>query len=195
LAACIALAAAHPLGVGDAQYRLGKQAGEVDTVPFGAFRRSLFDQLGGFNEELLANEDYEFNTRIRQNGGVVWLDPSIRTVYYARPNLGALAKQYFRYGYWKFKMLRRYPDTLRWRQALPPLFTASLVFLGLLSVLLNQALYLLGIEVFLYLLILLVFGALIARKHHRIGCIIGFPAAITTMHLCWGAGFLWSMIK
>jgi len=195
LAACIALAAAHPLGVGDAHYRLGKQAGAVDTVPFGAFRRSLFDQLGGFNEELLANEDYEFNTRIRQNGGVVWLDPSIRTVYYARPNLGALAKQYFRYGYWKFKMLRRYPKTLRWRQALPPLFVASLVFLGILSIFFHQALCLLGIELLLYLLILLVFGALIARKHHRIGCIIGFPAAITTMHLCWGAGFLWSMIK
>ena len=195
LAACIALAAAHPLGVGDAHYRLGKQAGAVDTVPFGAFRRSLFDQLAGFNEELLTNEDYEFNTRIRQGGGVVWLDPSIRTVYLARPDLGALAKQYFRYGYWKFKMLRRYPNTLRWRQALPPLFVTSLIFMTLLSIFFHQALYLLGIELLVYLLILLIFGAFIAQKHHRISCIIGFPAAITTMHLCWGAGFLASMIK
>jgi succinoglycan biosynthesis protein ExoA len=195
LAACIALAAAHPLGVGDAYYRLGKQAGAVDTVPFGAFRRSLFDQLGGFDEKLLTNEDYEFNTRIRQSGGVVWLDPSIRTIYLARPDLGALAKQYFRYGYWKYKMLRGYPNTLRWRQALPPLFVTSLIFLAVLSIFFHQALCLLGIELLLYLLILLVFGALIARKHHRISCIIGFPAAITTMHLCWGAGFLVSMIK
>jgi succinoglycan biosynthesis protein ExoA len=195
LAACIALAAAHPLGVGDAYYRLGRQPGPVDTVPFGAFKRSLFDQLGGLNEELLANEDYEFNTRIRQGGGVVWLDPSIRTVYLARPNLGALARQYFRYGYWKWKMLRRFPNTLRWRQALPPLFVASLIGLAGLSIFIPQVLYLLGCELLLYLIILLVFGAIIARKHHRIGCIIGFPAAIASMHLCWGAGFLWSMIK
>ncbi len=92
-------------------------------------------------------------------------------------------------------MLRGYPNTLRWRQALPPLFVTSLIFLAVLSIFFPQALYLLGIELLLYLLILLVFGALIARKHHRISCIIGFPAAIATMHICWGAGFLASMIK
>jgi succinoglycan biosynthesis protein ExoA len=195
LATCIALAAAHPLGVGDAQYRLGKQAGSVDTVPFGAFRRSLFDELGGLNEELLTNEDYEFNTRIRQAGGVIWLDPSIRCIYLARPNLDALAKQYFRYGYWKLKMLRKYPSTVRWRQALPPLFVASLISLAVLSIFIHQLIYLLGLELLLYLLILFFSGAIIARKHHQIGCIIGFPAAIATMHACWGTGFLWSMIK
>jgi cellulose synthase/poly-beta-1,6-N-acetylglucosamine synthase-like glycosyltransferase len=195
LAACIAIAAAHPLGVGDAHYRLGKQAGAVDTVPFGAFRRSLFDQLGGFNEDLLTNEDYEFNTRIRQSGGVVWLDPSIRTVYLARANLKELAHQYFRYGYWKMKMLRKYPKTIRWRQALPPLFVVSLIILGIISIFAPKVLFLLGFEILLYLLILLVFGAIIARTHHRIGCIIGFPAAIATMHICWGTGFLWSIIN
>jgi succinoglycan biosynthesis protein ExoA len=195
LAACIAMAAAHPLGVGDAQYRLGKQGGAVDTVPFGAFKRSLFNQLEGFNEELLTNEDYEFNTRIRQNGGVVWLDPSIRTVYMARSNLGELARQYFRYGYWKLKMLRRFPGTLRWRQALPPLFVGSLLVLGITSFFIPPILYLLALEVVLYLAILVVSGAIIALKVHRIGCIIGFPAAIATMHICWGAGFLWSLVK
>jgi succinoglycan biosynthesis protein ExoA len=195
LAGCIALAAAHPLGVGDAHYRLGKKAGAVDTVPFGAFRRNLFDRLGGFNEELRTNEDYEFNTRIRQIGGVVWLDPSIRTVYLARPNLSELASQYFRYGYWKLKMLRRFPNTLRWRQALPPLFVGSLFILAIISIFIPQVLYLLGSELFIYLAILVAFGALIAQKHHQIGCIIGFPAAIATMHLSWGAGFIWSLIK
>ena len=99
----------------------------MDTVPFGAFRRSLIDKIGLFDETLLTNEDYEFNTRIRQSGGRVWLDPEIVTVYYARSTLRDLARQYWRYGYWKFRMLRRYPDTLRWRQALPPLFVASLI--------------------------------------------------------------------
>ena len=135
-ASSIAAAAAHPLGVGDALYRHATQAQIVDTVPFGAFRRELIERIGLFDESLLANEDYEFNARIRQNGGTVWLNPAIRSIYFARPTFGALARQYFNYGFWKWQMLRRYPETLRWRQASPPLFVLSIIglfFLGFFS--------------------------------------------------------------
>ena len=108
IARSIAAAAAHPFGVGDALYRFTNRAGAVDTVPFGAFRRSLVEQVGHFDESLLTNEDYEFNTRIRQQGGTVWLDPAIRSVYFARPKLSALARQYWRYGYWKLRI--RWPN-------------------------------------------------------------------------------------
>ncbi len=131
MARSIAAAAAHPIGVGDALYRYTTQAGTVDTVPFGAFRRDLIERIGAFDEKLLTNEDYEFNTRVRQGGGTVWLNPAIRSVYYARPGLAELIRQYWRYGFWKFQMLRRYPATLRWRQALPPVFVLSLVLLAL----------------------------------------------------------------
>ncbi len=80
----IAKAASHPLGVGDAMYRLRAAEGPVDTVPFGAFRRALFGKMGGFDESLLTNEDYEFNTRVRQRGELIWLDPEIRSIYIAR---------------------------------------------------------------------------------------------------------------
>jgi len=89
----IALAAAHPLGVGDAHYRFTERAQAVDTVPFGAFYRGLIDAIGPFDETLLTNEDYEFNVRIRQSGRRVWLDPQIRSTYFARGSLGALARQ------------------------------------------------------------------------------------------------------
>jgi succinoglycan biosynthesis protein ExoA len=137
MARSIAAAASHPIGVGDARYRYSDQAAFVDTVPFGAFKRSTLDQVGMFDETLLTNEDYEFNTRIRQAGGKIWFDPQIRSVYFARENLGALARQYWRYGYWKVQMLRRYPRTIRWRQALPPLFVAALILLTLLSLFLG----------------------------------------------------------
>ncbi len=127
VAQSIAVAASHPLGVGDALYRHTATAAQVDTVPFGAFKRELLALVGFFDESLLTNEDYEFNARIRKSGGKVWLDPSIRSVYFARPTLANLAKQYTRYGFWKWRMLRRYPETLRWRQGLPPLFVLSLV--------------------------------------------------------------------
>jgi succinoglycan biosynthesis protein ExoA len=194
MAESVAVAAAHPLGVGDAGYRIGAQASVVDTVPFGAFHRSLIDKIGLFDESLSSNEDYEFNARIRQTGGRVWLDPEIVTVYYARSTLRELARQYWRYGYWKFRMLRRYPDTLRWRQGLPPLFVASLIGLILLAWW-WPAWWLLALELALYVTVLFLAGLLSALRHRKIYLIIGLPLSIATMHLAWGAGFLWSMVK
>lgn len=194
LAQSIALAAAHPLGVGDALYRYTSRAGLVDTVPFGAFRRATVEKIGGFDENLLTNEDYEFNTRLRQSGGRIWLDPSIRSVYFARPTLKALAQQYFRYGYWKQRMLRRYPTTLRWRQALPPLFVLSLISLALVSIWFTPARWLLGAELLIYLAALVAGTAALAVKMKDARLILGIPAAMFTMHVSWGIGFLWSMI-
>jgi succinoglycan biosynthesis protein ExoA len=193
MAESIAAAAAHPLGVGDAGYRIGAQASVVDTVPFGAFRRSLIDKIGLFDETLLSNEDYEFNTRIHQSGGRVWLDPEIVTVYYARFTLRELARQYWRYGYWKFRMLCRYPGTLRWRQALPPLFVASLLGLTLL-VWWPLAGWLLSLELAIYGTVLLLASLLSALRQRKIYLFIGLPLSIATMHLAWGSGFLWSFI-
>ncbi|MDR3572951.1 MAG: glycosyltransferase family 2 protein [Anaerolineaceae bacterium] len=194
IAKAIAKAASHPVGVGDALYRYATQASLVDTVPFGAFHRDTFLRLGNFDESLLTNEDYEFNTRLRLQGGKIWLDPQIRSVYFSRPNLAALAHQYWRYGYWKWRMLRRYPSTLRWRQALPPLFTASLIGLGLLSPWMGLARIGLGIEILLYLLVLLIGSFQVTVEQKDFKLLIGVPLAVATMHIFWGAGFLWSLI-
>ncbi len=191
----IALAAVNPMGVGDALYRHATAATESDTVAFGAFRRSLVEKTGKFDETLLVNEDYEFNTRIRFGGGKIWIDPAIRAVYFSRPDLGSLAKQYFSYGFWKFKMLRRYPGSIRWRQALPPIFVFGLLMLLLLSVFLNLARITLAAVCLLYLTILIAGAVKPAIKTHQPTAIVGIPMAIATMHVSWGAGFLWSMVK
>ncbi len=194
MAQSIAAAAAHPLGAGDARYRsAGAQAAEVDTVPFGAFRRSLVDKIGLIDETLLSNEDYEFNVRIRQAGGRIWLDPGIVSVYYARSTLGDLVRQYWRYGYWKFRMLYRYPVTLRWRQALPPLFVASLIGLAALAWQ-PPAGWLLALDLALYVGALLLAGAHAAIRQQKPFLLIGLPLAIVTMHMAWGGSFLWSML-
>jgi len=195
IAKSISLAAAHPLGVGDAMYRLNAKAGAVDTVPFGSFRRSLIDKIGVFDETLLSNEDYEFNTRLRELGGTVWLDPSIRSVYFSRSTLGKLANQYWRYGFWKFKMLKRYPHTLRWRQAIPPLFVLSLFILIVLSLFVGFARYILAAQLFVYFLALGLAGLRIAIKKNTGLLLLGLPLAISIMHISWGAGFLWSGIS
>jgi glycosyltransferase involved in cell wall biosynthesis len=194
IARSIAVAAAHPLGVGDAGYRTGTTAGPVDTIPFGAFHRSLIERIGGFDESLLINEDYEFNTRIRKSGGVVWLDPEIRVMYQSRRTLRELAIQYWNYGFWKLRMLLRYPETIRWRQ-LAGFFVLSWLMLGLLSVWFPLARWLLLIEAVVYGAALLVAGIKAALEKKEYQLLVGLPLAIATMHFSWGSGFLWSLIQ
>jgi len=194
IARSIAVAAAHPLGVGDALYRHTKHAAEVDTVPFGSFRRSLIDKIGYFDESLLTNEDYEFNARIRKAGGKIWLDPAIRSIYFARASLLELARQYWRYGFWKWRMLRRYPTTLRWRQALPPIFVLSLIVLILLSIFIPFGRYMLISELLLYFFSMILAGLLTAYRQQKPYLLFGLPLAIPVMHITWGGGFLWSIL-
>jgi glycosyltransferase involved in cell wall biosynthesis len=195
IAEAISFAAAHPLGVGDAMYRLDAKEGEVDTVPFGSFRRELIGRVGAFDESLLANEDYEFNARVREAGGTVWLDPSIRSIYFSRSTLASLVAQYWRYGFWKFRMLKRYPRTLRWRQALPPLFVSSLAVFVVLSLWFAPARYLLAAQILAYLAVLGFAAVKLAFQKGRTHLVWGLPLAVSTMHLAWGAGFLWSGIS
>ncbi|HNX85924.1 MAG TPA: glycosyltransferase family 2 protein [Bacteroidales bacterium] len=124
----IAVALSSVFGVGDASFRL-KPAGScpVDTVPFGCFRRSLFDRIGYFDEELLRNQDDEFNARILQNGGAIYLIPDIAITYFARPDLKSLSRMYYQYGYFKplVNLKLKKPATIR--QFIPPLFVLFLL--------------------------------------------------------------------
>ncbi|OQY80825.1 MAG: hypothetical protein B6D40_12175 [Anaerolineae bacterium UTCFX3] len=175
VAAGIAAAAAHPLGAGDAAYRLKPEAGAVDTVPFGAYRKSLVEAIGAFDESLLSNEDYEFNVRVRRAGKTVWLDPRIRSVYFARS-------------------VFRYPETLRWRQFIPPVFVASVVLLLALSFW-PPARALLALELLVYIFILFAAGIQQAVKRKQPALALGFPLAIMTIHFSWGGALLWSLIS
>jgi glycosyltransferase involved in cell wall biosynthesis len=190
----IAAAAAHPLGAGDARYRVGGVEGPVDTVPFGAYRREWLERVGHFNEDLLSNEDYEFNFRLRALGGLVWFNPAIRCVYYTRSSLSELTRQYVRYGFWKARMIRRYVRSIQWRQVGPPLFAGSTLFLLGASVVWRWARTLLALEWAGYGLLLGSVGLVQAIRKRDFGMVLGFPLAIATMHLSWGLGFLVGVI-
>lgn len=194
IAGSIAAAVAHPLGVGDALYRHARRPAFVDTFAFGGFKRALLDKVGYYDESLGSNEDYEFNARIRSSGARIWLDPAIRSSYYSRATLGQLARQYRRYGYWKWRMLRHHPRTLRWRQALPPLFLLALIALAVGSIFGPGARIALAICVLVYLLVLLGGGTAKAIKEKKAYLALGMPLAIAVMHLSWASAFLWSMI-
>jgi succinoglycan biosynthesis protein ExoA len=194
MARSIAIAAAHPLGAGDARYRYGGAAGETDTVPFGAFQKTWLDRIGRFDETLITNEDYEYNYRIRNAGGKIWYDPSIRSIYFARGDLHSLASQYLRYGFWKAVMIKRNPASLRWRQALPVLFVLGVITLGILSIWFPICRYLLVIYLGAYALISVIVGCMEAIRHRDPGMVLGFPMALWTMHISWGSAFLWGIL-
>ena len=189
----VAIAMTSPLGSGDSKYKIGwGNECLVDTVYLGSFHRRTWEELGGFDETLVHNQDYEFNWRIRQAGGYVWLDPSLKVGYLPRNNLWALTKQYFNYGRWKASMLRQHPRSLRMRQLAPPA-----LLLGLLaSVGASAGDWWWGsILPGLYLSLLLgaTTGYLAGRKaitpppFLRVALLL--PLVYVTMHLSWGVGF------
>ena len=199
VARSIAIAAGHPLGSGGANYRSGNKACLVDTVPFGAFTRETLERNGFFNENLLANEDYEWNARLRTQGGKIWFDPAIRCQYFARKSYRLLSKQYFNYGYWKIIMLRLYPKTIRLRQMIPPAFALGLLFSALLLILSlslgwSYLIWLMGV-ILLLCSIALILGILLLSKDTLLRYVPGIAMALITMYLSWGSGFLLALVK
>lgn len=134
VAVAVAAAMSSRFGVGGSPFRM--RAGEerlVDTVAFPAYRRQTIERLGPYDESLLCNEDDEFNYRLRKSGGKILLASDVRSRYYGRSTLSGLWKQYFRYGYWKVRVLQRHPRQMRLRQFVPVCFVT--VLLGLLCAL------------------------------------------------------------
>ncbi len=124
----IALAQASFFGGGGGSWYRGRKAGAVDTVFNAAYRRSVFERVGFFDETLVRDQDDEFNYRLRQAGYKIYFNPEIRGHYYSRESLGKLAKQYLQYGFWKVKVLKKHRQMMQVRQFVPPLFISAFVF-------------------------------------------------------------------
>lgn len=184
----IAAVVSHPIGSGGVAYRSPGSDGavrDVDTAPFGCFRRALWEQLGGYDEALASNEDYEFNVRIRRAGYRVLLNPAIRSIYWSRGTLRGLGLQYFRYGFWKMQMLNKTPGAIRLRQLPPALIVPWLLLTGALAVASQHPVAFVAAA--LYPLAVAVAGLQIARKELRL--LMPVLAAIIVEHVSWSAGF------
>ncbi|MBN2472688.1 MAG: glycosyltransferase family 2 protein [Anaerolineae bacterium] len=188
----IAAASKTPFAVPGTFY-VGGEPQVIDTVYLGAWRREVFDRVGGFNPALRVNEDFEHNYRIRAAGGTVYFTPAIQSRYYKRQSLRMLTGQYWRYGKGKVKTLRLYPGSLRLRQVAAPLFVAGLVIGLLAGLLLPPLLLLWGGMVAAYACLTLIF----ARRAARAAGIPIWRVALVypTIHLAWGAGFWVGMLR
>ena len=185
----VATAMRSPLGVGAARFHVGGSAGPADTVYLGVFLKKKLEEVGGYDERFTRAQDWELNFRLRKAGGIIWFDPELVVTYRPRPNLHALAKQYFEYGRWRRVVIRSHKGTINLRYLAPPVT----VVISVLSVIFGLAFNpLLLIPVAFYLLGNLV-GSLVIGKNLKEK--VALPVILATMHFAWGLGFLTSPKK
>ena len=182
----VARAMRSPLGVGASRFHTGGEAGEVDTVYLGAFRREAIVAAGGFDERYTRAQDWELNHRLRKNGGKIFFDPRLQVTYRPRPNLVKLAKQYFQYGTWRRVVSRSHSGTINLRYLAPP-FALVGTLISVISGLLFHPIFYFPAAV--YGGFVLLSSLLIAKSVSEYFSLL---AIIPTMHFAWGAGFITS---
>ena len=135
-ARAIAIAMSSPFGVGDPAFRTRRNETRlVDTVPFPAYTREILRRAGPFDEELVRNQDDEYNTRVRGCGGRILLAADVRSTYHSRPSFRSLWRQYFQYGFWKVRVFQKHPtQNGHGADIVPSLFVAVLAVSAILAV-------------------------------------------------------------
>jgi succinoglycan biosynthesis protein ExoA len=184
----IALAMSSPLGVGDSKYRHTKQEQWCDSVMGTFIDRTLFDDVGYYNESNIVNEDCEFKYRLRTAGYKVLVSPSIEVTYFVRSSLAGLAKQYLLYGFYRRWTEVQHPGSVPWRVYVPPALLVGLVCSAILCAFgaVRWGLVLPA----MYACVLALGAADGLWRSKRLSLALREPVAIATMHLAFGLGWL-----
>lgn len=193
----------NKFGVGNAVFRIGTdRAMEVDTVPFGCWRRDVFDKYGLYNVRLVRNQDIELNKRILRGGGKIYIVPDTYCVYLARETFKALSLNCFQNGKWNILTVyyTKQFDSLSWRHFVPMLFVCSLVIPLLIGIFYPEAMYVSLVSMGMYvLLLMLVCSKLACKKNLSFFYLLG---SFWSLHFSYGCGsivglwnVLWGKIK
>jgi GT2 family glycosyltransferase len=183
-----------PFGIMSAPYRFQKNPGFVDTVVYAAYHRSLFDELGYFDEEKIISEDAEFNWRIRKAGHKIYYSPDIVSYYYPRKNLGRLARQFFQYGIFRINVVKKHWDALKILHLIPAMFVFLLGFTGVFSFFNPWFRGLFFILLLMYGIYLFI-ASISSIMKSNLKYLPALPIAFITMQLSFGAGFLVGLFK
>jgi glycosyltransferase involved in cell wall biosynthesis len=187
VAETIGLAMSSPFGVGNAKFRTGGKDGYVDTVAFGAYKKEVFDKAGYFDEDLVRNQDDEFNFRIGKKGFKIWFDKSIVSNYYVRGSYPKLFRQYYQYGYWKVFVNVKHKAVTSVRQLVPLFFVLYLLAVPVVVILpqLFQLIYATGFVCY-------ILGALLfsLRQTTKITTVFSVIKVFTILHFSYGFGYL-----
>ena len=188
----VAAATASRFGVGS-YFHYGTEEREVDTVYLGMWPRGVFERVGLFDEELVRNQDDEFNYRLRRMGGRVVMTPAMRSWYQNRRTMTDVLRQYYQYGRWKVRVLQKSPRQMSWRHFAPPTFVAGLALLTTVGMVAPVAAAAARAALGVYgTVVLAVAGRCAARR--GLAPWLATALAFVTIHVAWGAGFLNGLI-
>jgi hypothetical protein len=195
IARVIARAMSSGFGVGGSAFRTRRGATElVDTVAFPAYAREILERAGPFDEELVRNQDDEYNYRLRAMGARILLAADVRSRYWSRGTLGRLARQYFQYGFWKVRVLQKHPAQMKARQFVPPLFVGGLLAAAAFSPVLPAAGFLAAGGMGLYAAANLA-ASVAARRGLSWRAVPALSAAFAALHFAYGLGFLTGLVR
>lgn len=185
----IRIAQTSTFGTGGASFRKKVKKGKyVDTLAFGAYKRAIFNEIGGYDEELVRNQDDEFNFRLIQNGGKIWIDPKIKSNYYNRNSILGLSKQYFQYGYYKILVMKKRNGIASLRHIIPGIFVSLfLIFLSLTVLDVNRMFFLYFISLYTFVNI---FFSIDSIMKESVNLMLSFILFFTyfVMHFSYGMG-------
>ena len=187
---CNAEILSSKFGVGNSSFRTGSKGGYVDTVPFGAFKKEIFERIGTFNTELTRSEDNDINSRIREAGGKVYLAPDISFEYYCRDTLGGLLKQAYQNGNALFLTLKKNLKAMSVRHFIPFLFFLSILIMPILCAFLGVFRILFLFEMLIYFLLDFCFSVSSKRKGGFFYKLFMYPL----FHLVYGLGSFVGML-
>lgn len=189
----ISIAQSSMFGVGGVKFRNKdlKEDGFVDTLAFGAHRREIFSDIGAYDEEMVCNQDDEFNHRVLQAGKKIWMDPTIKTKYYARQSFKKLFKQYFNYGLYKVRGIQKRREVASVRHLIPSTFILTLIIAVIVGVILQLPSITFSVG-FLYLIFNLAASIFSTSSIREIPLI---SLAFWILHLGYGLGFIWGLIR
>lgn len=192
----IAIALSTGFGMGNSSFRIGStEIRKVDTVPFGCFRKSLFERIGYYDNELVRNQDDELNGRIIKNGGTIYLIPEIKTKYFSRDKICKIRRMFYQYGLYKPLVNKKLGSPATARQFVPLLFLLGIVLGGILSVFSIYIMYTYFAVLALYLAIGLFIGCKYAVKYRRPMLTLLMPYVFANVHLSYGYGYLRGIYK
>ena len=186
----IAAALGSRFGVGNSMYHYGDRPALVDHVPYGAYPTALLRQIGGWDEMLTANEDFELDYRLRRMGYQLLFDPAVSIAWRSRTDIPALFQQYRRYGRGKADVVRLHPTSMQPRHAAAPALVALLTAAGLAIRRPRISLALIGP----YAAAVATATAAILRRDRDRAAAPFVPAAFVAMHVGWGVGFWEQML-
>jgi hypothetical protein len=176
-------------GVGGSAFRTRKDTETFsDTVPFPAYTRSVIDRIGPYDEELVRNQDDEFNYRLRALGGRVLLSPEIRSRYFARGTVRSLWRQYAQYGYWKVRVVQKHSRQAQPRQFVPLCFVLALVLCAALAAFSGVGRVLLAVVAGAYL-VANVAASIVTARHAGWRYLPLLPVVYSVLHVSYGLGF------